>query len=218
MGCLLSLAIANVGRADVTVHNGTIGSGGTGAVDVYLDASSDFQFVEMDYLSGITPFNMTLVLDYDFETGQPPVFVQTQRIINSSTLPWAGFSITLELADFYEDDEGLGGQLAEGELTVSDLDFEPDGFTPTDLSMTLTRDMATRSVELEILFGGDDMEFDDFFDLRYWINRLPPSATNASFTMYATPILSPEFIPAPGAAVLAMLGLACVGCIRRRVR
>jgi len=217
----------SVARADITGHTGTndplgVGPGvpaGTGTVDVLFGGEDDLSFLSQDYQAGITPFNMTHQINYDFDSGQPPVFVQTQEIVNTSTLPWAGFSITLELADFYQDDEGAkGSQVEAGELTVSNLGFDPDGFTPTDLSMTLTRDLATSSVELRILFGASDMEFGDFFDLRYWIDRLPPTGTGGGFTMFASPILAPEFIPAPGAAVLAMLGFGCAGWIRRRVR
>lgn len=209
----MGLAIGSAARADVIAHNGSADSDPAPAdstrgmfmaeeVDVDLYAEPDFSFVDKFYNE-----LGTLQLEYEFESGQPPV-ASLETVFNDTLDLWTSFVITLEFARFTPSDEDA--ILPEGDLNVG-VDIQASANVAS-----IVHTSSGTGAEFELTFTDGGLASGDFFDLRYYISRLAgaPVVPLAGFYMEETP--HTFIIPAPGAAVLAVVGLGCVGWVKRR--
>ena len=240
----VALFVGTVARAEIVAHNGNSASDpapspselaanlslfafGPSVNETLDDSNSFFDPRPFDDVSKTFHEMATLELEYLFlvDEDEPPVADAFETVTNDTGVGWSGFFINIQFADFHVPGEGGLLPVSEGELTVGDVVFASADFLG-DPTMTLARgtDPAkdVPSVQLEILFGDrgllDGEEFTLTFDIGLVLDEfddpvpLPDGVSFDGFAMQQTPVA----IPAPGAAVLAMLGLGCVGWVRRR--
>lgn len=211
---LVTLACGSVG-ADVVFHNGSVASGGTNAVqiDFFTDSPDGALFAATNFRE-----NATLIHQYAYQPPvEPPVLFFELAVRNSTDIAWKDFHVDLFGADFFGFNVGFpGGPLAR--------EVDPvvrEGIGPEDI---LFRDPANpNAIEVEssmIVRDGQDaslwMFFDDFvdpgeaFQLSFRVNDV--GIAELDYTMHQ----APSVIPAPGAALLGMLGFTTMAWAKKR--
>ena len=211
----IGLAIGGAARADVVAHNGNYYSNpapaeslrgvfGPDEVDVELSWAKPYlQYVDKFYNE-----MATLQLEYVFESGQPPMS-STEAVVNDTDVTWSSFIIDLHFAQYFYGDEE---PLPEGDLPIDIV------ATMASLNVaSITHTSFTDGAELELTFtdgglapGGD---FSLSYNIMYLLGTFPEWPTDPGFAMEETPVM---IIPAPGAAILAVVGLGCIGWVKRR--
>ncbi len=154
----------------------------------------------------------------------------TETVVNNTGIAWGGYQFRLKNADLFVSCVGCEGGFRsledEGDLVVGDIGFtSAAGLGNVTVSVEQVVDegpLVTLTFEnpLESLSAGDMDLASLSFDLGYLVKLLGfpsgaiPDPSPDGFFLYQNPV---EIIPAPGAAVLAMIGFGTVGWIKRRV-
>ncbi len=264
VGSLMAFAtaccIGGIATADVTGHNGTVATGGTGAVQVAFSETHNTEFhvtlgtdVHVSGTSFTKTFNEIrrheLAYSYaevyfgiDFALPFPPTHMEPnvgdgmlvrETITNDDAAGklWGGYRFGLESADVYTDCSGFCEFPAElgvvslfdlqndgstRNVEVSDIGFSTSAALGT-VGISVTQDIAAGAGPIVELTFQNPLGVNGSFNLEYLVNflSLPTGIVSSGFLLFQEPI---EYnpIPAPGAAVLAAMGLGMVGWIRRR--
>ncbi len=157
----------------------------------------------------------------------------TEVVTNNDTAGklWGGYRFGLESADVYVPCAGFCEQFGGGNVvdlfalqestTTRDVLVSDVGFTTLagvgNVSILISQDPNAGNGPIVELTFENPLLVGESFDLDYLVNyaALPNGIVTTGFTLFQEPI---EFnpIPAPGAAILAVIGFGFVGSIRRR--
>ncbi len=208
--CVLTIAGLTVAaQADVTFHNGF---GALGDESVQVDFA--FDSATPGVLGTAINFrdNESHLFLYDYEPpAEPPVFLVEFAIVNDTASAWTDFHVDLVGGDIFS----LAGDLAReinpavedgvgsGDVFVGD----PNNHVSIDGS-AIVRDGENAS--LWVVFD-DLVAPSEAFQLSFFVQDV--GATDTGFAMQQTP--TP--IPAPGAALLALMGAPLVAFAKRRL-
>jgi len=224
--CLLGLLRPAVVEAGVTSHNGSSAAPsnptGTDSVPVVFvgdaEAATGFLVVAIAFFD-----NVTHTFDYSFESPEPPVLFVDFAVVNNTTEAWTSYGLSMSGVDFFglvDPPPYTRGDLA---TAVDPIDtFIPDsdeifmGIDPSTYDITVAGSSITRFGDDATLTINFDHPVDpgELFSLAFFIDDV--GATDASFTMSQTPNATVP-IPAPGAAILGLLGFGTLGAMRRRL-
>jgi len=168
--------------------------------------------------------NGTHTFDYSFESPEPPVLFVDFAVVNNTSEAWTSYGLSLSGVDFF----GLldPPPFSRGDLVraVDPIDtFIPDsdeifmGIDPGTSDITVAGSSITRIGDDATLTINFDHAVDpgELFSLAFFIDDV--GTVDTGFTMSQTPNATVP-IPAPGAAVLGLIGWSTLGSMRRRTR
>lgn len=223
--CLAALLGPAVAQAGITSHNGSSvapsNPTGTDSVPVTFlgdaEAAPGFLVVAINFFDVVTH-----TFDYSFESPEPPVLFVDFAVVNSTSQAWTSYGLSLSGVDFFglvDPPPYSRGDLAQA---VNPIDtFIPDsdeifmGIDSGTYDITVAGSSITRIGNDATLTIDFDHAVDpgELFSLAFFIDDV--GVTDTGFTMNQTPNATRP-IPAPGAAVLCLLGFGTLGSMRRR--
>lgn len=151
----------------------------------------------------------------------------TEIVTNNSGVEWGGYRFGAHSADIYY----YCASCAEDDPPIPLSDFDVitgAGLTVMDIGFSSTSPVGVVDIDVMTQMDGSDpivelgfenpLGVGEQFTLSYVINYLDPENPSGddAFHLFQEPLpVNP--IPAPGAAVLAMLGFSAIGWVRRKL-
>lgn len=199
--------------AALNAHNGSVASGGSGAVNVDLFSVSAAGGLQLGLAFHQSA---THVLEGTYDApAEPPVFVAEFAINNETAQSWGAFVVQLFGSDFF----GVNGVAAGGPL-AQDIDpVVPGGNGPTEIaflvnagSIALAGSAIGRDGENALLYiaFADPVDPGESFGLAFFISDV--GTPDANYVIAHTPLVIPE----PGSLALLAIGAATAVARRRK--
>lgn len=199
--------------AALNAHNGSVASGGSGAVNVDLFSVSAAGGLQLGLAFHESA---THVLEGTYDApAEPPILVAEFAINNETAQPWGAILVQLFGSDFFGVNGGAGG----GPLAQDVDPVVPGGNGPTDIaflvnagSIALAGSAIGRDGENATLYiaFSDPVDPGESFGLAFFINDVGTPDTN--YVIAHTPLPIPE----PGSLALLAIGALTAASRRRR--